>query len=366
MKIEVFRNKLRIRFNYQQKSFSLTLGDNIPENYKRGIGIIARLRADIQRNCFDESLFSYKETTLGIVSQTFRLAEYFNRWLLVFGNSAPYNVITTQRMINKWKLKSANDIPALLYKQSLAPNTFNCRLNILKRFIKWAMKKGIINEDPLDDISSVKVQQKREQRKPFQDDEIAMILDAFSSDKYHRYGRKYYPFIKFMFMTGVRNAEAIGLQVRKIDFRRKLILIDQTLARTRKGSYANARIFKSTKTNNSRFLPMDGDLEHLLKDASGGKKDNDLVFTSVNGKAIDDHLFQKRVFKPMLKKLGIPERDLYATRHTFGTLSIEQGINPIAVGYMMGHSNPKTVLGCYSHVRNIPKNLPSIIGEEQT
>jgi hypothetical protein len=50
-------------------------------------------------------------------------------------------------------------------------------------------------------------------------------------------------------------------------------------------------------------------LETLLKEASDKKKGNELVFTSVKGSAIDDNQFQKRVFKPMLKKLGIPERD---------------------------------------------------------
>jgi len=31
----------------------------------------------------------------------------------------------------------------------------------------------------------------------------------------------------------------------------------------------------------------------------------------------------------MLKKLGIPESDLYATKHAFGTLAIEKGLNAI-------------------------------------
>jgi integrase len=364
MKIEVFRNKLRVRFTHINKRYALTIGDNDPQSYELGRDIISRIKADIKAKTFDKSLQVYKDISTVPAFKNFPLAEYYNRWLLTFGNSIPYNVVTTQRMINNWGIKSANDICSLLVKHSLAPNTFNCRLNILKRFIKWAIKKGIILEDPLEDICRLKVKSKREQRKPFQDEEIAMILDAFSSNKYHKNASKYFPFLKFMFLTGVRNAEAIGLQVKKIDFKKKLILIDQTLARTRKGSYANAREFKSTKTNNSRFLPMDGDLEHLLREVSGGKRGNDLVFTSVNGKAIDDHLFQKRVFKPILKRLGIPERDLYATRHTFGTLSIEQGLNPIEVGYLMGHNNPKTVLTCYSHLRNIPKSLPSIIGRE--
>ena len=264
-------------------------------------------------------------------------------------------------MIEKWDIKLANEMPFYLIKQSLSPNTFNNRLNILKRFAKWLVKKQLIHENPLEDAITMKVKVKREQRKPFQDQEITMILDALATNKFHRNGSKYYSFIKFMFMTGVRNAEAIGLTVRKIDFKNKVIKIDQTLARTRKGSYSNARIIKSTKTDNCRYLPIDRQLESLLIKACDKKKGYELVFNSVNGKAIDDHQFQKRVFKPMLKKLGIPERDLYAIRHTFGTIAIEQGINPIDAGYLMGHNNPKTVLTCYSHLRFVPKKLPFIV-----
>jgi integrase len=361
MKIEVFRSKLRIRFTYQKRRYSVTIGENLPENHKTAKAIIIQLKADIRSGNFDDTLSPYKQERIGVAPKSFPMALYYSQWLLIFGNSVPYNVLTTQRMINKWDIKLPSEMPNYLIRQSLAPNTFNNRLNILKRFAKWLVKYQLIHENPLEDIVSLKVKMKREQRKPFEDEEIALILDALQTNKYNRNGSKYYDFVKFMFMTGVRNAEAIGLQVRKIDFTRKLITIDQTLARTRKGSYANARIFKSTKTGSSRFLPMDKQLEILLRKASVNKAGKDLVFTSVNGKAIDDQQFQKRVFKPMLKYLGIPERDLYATRHTFGTMAIEQGINPIDAGYLMGHSNPKTVLTCYSHLRFVPKKLPSIL-----
>jgi integrase len=360
MKVEIFRSKIRIRWTYLKDRYSLTVGDYTPENNRIAKTVIKQLKADIATKTFDVSLCSYRELKIKSISDRFHLQEYFTKWLLVFGNSIPYNVITTQIMIKKWQVKSPEEMPAILLKQSLAPNTFNCRLNILKRFVKWMVKKEIVANNPFDDIYRQKIKSKRDQRKPFQDYEIKLILNALLSNQYNRNSNYYFPFVKFMFMTGVRNAEAIGLQVKKINFNKKLITIDKVFARTRKGSYTKARIIKSTKTENIRYLPIGEEMEELLKPICEKKKPNDFVFTNVNGNPIDDHMFQKRVFKPMLKNLNIEERDLYACRHTFATLAIEQGLTPIQAGYLMGHSNPKTILQNYSHLRNIPDKLPSL------
>ena len=46
----------------------------------------------------------------------------------------------------------------------------------------------------------------------------------------------YYPFIYFLFKTGVRNAEAIGLRVGSIDRDKKVIHIREVLARSLKST----------------------------------------------------------------------------------------------------------------------------------
>jgi len=53
-------------------------------------------------------------------------------------------------------------------------------------------------------------------RKPFTEGEISKILEVFKKDTFTPKGSsfkhsQYYPFIYFIFKTGVRNAEAIGL-----------------------------------------------------------------------------------------------------------------------------------------------------------
>jgi integrase len=83
------------------------------------------------------------------------------------------------------------------------------------------------------------------------------------------------------------------------------------------------------------------------------------LFQSFNGLAIDDRMFQRRVFKPILKQLNIEDRVLYACRHTFGSRCIDAGITPVMTAFLMGN-NPETALRNYTHQITIPRDLPNI------
>ena len=169
----------------------------------------------------------------------------------------------------------------------------------------------------------------------------------------------YYPFIYFIFKTGVRNAEAIGLRVSNIDKVNKHIHIKEVLARTLKGTSAALRVRKETKNGKERILPLTPDLLDVLIPVIDGRKNDDLVFQSPTGLAIDDNNFQPRIFKKILKELKIEERVLYACRHTFGSRCIDSGITPVMTAFLMGN-NPETALRNYTHVIDIPTELPKI------
>ena len=74
---------------------------------------------------------------------------------------------------------------------------------------------------------------------------------------------------------------------------------------------------------------------------------------------IDDHNFQNRVFKKVLQELKIPERVLYAARHTFGSRCVDGGMTPVMTAFLMGN-NPETALRRYTHQISLPADLPEI------
>lgn len=121
----------------------------------------------------------------------------------------------------------------------------------------------------------------------------------------------------------------------------------------------SARIRKQTKNGKERQLPLDDETIKLLMPLIADKQPDDLVFESVNGLAIDDKMFQRRIFKPILKALKLQIRVLYACRHTFGSRCIHEGFTPVMTAFLMGN-NPETALRNYTHLIELPKLLPSI------
>ncbi len=75
---------------------------------------------------------------------------------------------------------------------------------------------------------------------------------------------------------------------------------------------------------NERYLPLKGanELRKMLKCLCAGKKANNYVFLNKRGTPIDDRMFQRRILRPLLEKLQIRNRDLYAYRHTFATRAV--------------------------------------------
>ncbi len=59
-------------------------------------------------------------------------------------------------------------------------------------------------------------------------------------------------------------------------------------------------------------------------------------------------LFRMKVWKPVLKRLGIRYRPPYQMRHTFATLSISVGENINWVARMLGHKSPVVTLEKYN------------------
>jgi integrase len=281
----------------------------------------------------------------------------YGRWMTLFGNQVPYNVVTVSRMIKRWDVKTLYEIPErLLTDSKLGPVTYNNRLAILRRFSKWCLKKKLIKYDIMEDLSTRKIPGRSKTREPYSDEQIHKILNALYDKPYTR--KYYYPYIKFMLLTGVRNGEAAGLKIGNVDFYDGYILIDKSYSRKVNGKYH----LKSTKTvSGVRYIPITPELKDLLEPLCTKKDSNTYVFRSRFGNPIHNVNFQKRVFKPLLKKLGIPERDLYACRHTFGTIAVEQNMDILSVAYLMGHSKPRTVLDHYAKIRHRPKTLPQVV-----
>lgn len=126
-----------------------------------------------------------------------------------------------RKLLEKWTGVPIGKIAERLNSEDWAVTTYNRRVYYLRDFFSWLVGQGVISLNPLAEVRGKreKKRKKNSRREPLNEEEIERLLDAVKNNTFcHKAARPqhsyYYPFLKFMFITGVRNAEAIGLRVK--------------------------------------------------------------------------------------------------------------------------------------------------------
>jgi integrase len=311
-----YEGRIRLRWRYAGDRYSLNLPyAYLPENLHYGTIKATEVKLDILKGCFDPSLKKYKASSVSkpVASKPVEiegannagklpiyldsLVPKFNDWCKNIRNvdvDASIDYLYTRRLLEKWVNIPIDQLAQKLNGEKWAAVTYNRRLTYLTSFFCWLLRLGIVQQNPLQDVCRRRDKGKKKnlRRKPLDEQEIITFLSAIRNDEYchpfasvkHSY---YYPFLSFMFYTGVRNAEAIGLRVKHVDLVNRQVEISETFARTIKGTNHAARVQKGTKTENVRFLPLTDDLINLLEKQVSGKGQDAFVFPSPKGLSID-------------------------------------------------------------------------------
>jgi len=235
----------------------------------------------------------------------------------------------------------------------LAPKTYNTRLSFLKRMAVWAVDEGLLSANPWRKIKPRK--KTKEIIKPFSRAETTRVIAGFE-----KIYPAWVPFTKFLFLSGCRISEAIGLQWKHVNFERGEVCICESLSRKPGKNYERAR--KSTKTGSVRFLKINAELTKVFEQvAPASKNPDDLIFKNLTGtNCINCHNF-RRSWRKVLAAANIPYRCPHVIRHSFASHAIEQGCPLTGVAYLLGHSDTRMVAQTYGHLINRP-SLPSILG----
>lgn len=369
--VENSNNRLRLRWSYEGQRYCLALG--LPYslvNLKLAKKTANQIELDVASGNFDQTLDKYKNQQTTAVKTNRKvnndhLLPVWDKWVSTLGLS-PRTLNGHYRAIRQY-IEKAN--PCLTdttwYEgiQSLSPKVFNDYLRYLKKCFDWAVIEKLAPENPYTRIKRRKTS--KQTIKPFTTDEITRILNAFRTNQFcstaSAYKHSHYAdFVEFLFLSGARISEAIGLQAKHVDLERNEVVICSVLARGDKGqTNAAKRVRKETKTGSVRHLTMTPRLKEMLQSRCKHLKPDDLIFPSPNSNPIDDRMFLRRQWKPVLEKLGIEYRRLYVARHTLASMAIEQGVPLTSVAYILGHSDTTMVSRVYGHMINRP-SLPEI------
>lgn len=228
-------------------------------------------------------------------------------------------------------LEDATQIRDHLLK-TLSPDAAKRCLSQLKSCCDWAVDEGLIEANPfaLMRIKAPKGLSEDEDVNPFTKAERDLIVRTFENDRYYKF---YTSYVRFLFFTGARPSEVIGLQWKHIkesviQFRQSVVVSEDGLV-----------LKEGLKTQRKRDFPITAEVRAILSEIKPEKaKLDDFLFKSPRGKFLDQHNFANRAWKSVMAKCNIPYRKSYQCRHTFISLCVEEHINSTAIGRWTGTS----------------------------
>lgn len=153
-------------------------------------------------------------------------------------------------------------------------------------------------------------------------------------------------FFLILLKTGLRFAEALGITLNDVDFKRKTISINKTL--NYKGHRKGTRTFAPTKNKYSvRTIIVDDAVLYMLWKNAKGADPDESIFYRLKGFQFNSTLNNK--LKRACRKAGVPEITLHSLRHEHATYLVSQGISSMAVAERLGHADDSVTRAVYIH-----------------
>lgn len=223
-------------------------------------------------------------------------------------------------------------------KKPLSNPRINKIMNPLRQIL-WEAADRFDFRTPYLNIKQLKV--KRTDVEPFSIEEVKKIIQTVRPD--------FKNYFTVRFFTGMRTGEVHGLKWKYVDFERRLILIRETVVDGEE-TY--------TKTDYSqREIQMSKVVFDALKEQEKGtRKLSEFVFCNREGQPLDYRNVNTRVWRPLLRHLGLKMRRPYQCRHTAATLWLGAGENPEWIAHQLGHSTTEMLFRVYSrYVPNLTR-----------
>lgn len=251
-----------------------------------------------------------------------------------------------QTFVNSLSKEGANERTG----KPLAPKTIRHNLSLISDVFSYAVKMGVVAENPCSKVTIPKGEVKEKQiYTPAEVEKFLMLLNDEPL--------KYRTFFYLMIYSGFRRGEMLGLEWKDVDFDNNIISVRRTSNYTaKKGVYTD-----TTKTKRSqRTLKFPQFIMDMLKEY---KEEQDADALRLADRWVEtDRLYVKWDGRPMqngtpyfwlgefCEKHDLPFYGLHSFRHLFCSLLVNQGVDIVTVSGALGHSCVSTTSNIYCHM----------------
>ncbi len=197
-------------------------------------------------------------------------------------------------------------------------------INLSSAFNK-AVADNYLNSNPCAGIKRIKIPEK--QPNFFTENEFRILIEIIDNNDIK-------DLTIFAVNTGLRQMELLTLQWAQINFKDRLLTLDNRN--------------HLTKSKKIRTIPLNITSMQIVVDREQ-KKTNSYIFTYFGLALTQDQI--SKVFKKYVLKAEInPKLNFHSLRHTFASWLVQRGVSIYQVSKLLGHADIKTT-EIYSHLR---------------
>ena len=208
----------------------------------------------------------------------------------------------------------------------VSPVSVNVELVTLAAAFATAMRWQLTERNPFREITRCRLPE----REPayFTREDFERLLAFAPSETFRR-------LLAVAVHTGLRRGELVNLQWRRVDFARRVLVIETTAT------------FK-TKQGRRRLVPMNETVAAILT-AMHANISGEYVFTMPDGSRMKE-CWLSHAFKKVVRAAGLPDTlHVHSLRHTFASWLVGAGESLYAVQRLLGHTHSNTT-EIYAHL----------------
>ncbi len=310
-----------------------------------------RIQQDIRAGTFDWSHERYKISE-NLTTANLTTVEAFNLFVATKPHLDPqtrklYNSVTSSLkdcQLDKIKIGQFSEQQAFQFlshcqQKGLKSSTIQVKIKRLKSAWEWLIQRGLVANNPwTSPRKSIKSEKPLVQ--PFEREEVELIIQGFS-------GSSYQSMVRFLFGSGVRIGEAIGLRWQDLSSDCAICTISSQISQDGKR--------KPPKSGSVRSFGLTPDLQEMFLTQP---KQSESVFLNRMGITVKHDTFRLK-WKDVLAKSGIEYRKPYSCRHTFISHALQSGIPAVTIARITGH-DLETLFTYYAGFLKTDVQLPTI------
>jgi integrase len=217
---------------------------------------------------------------------------------------------------------------------------------ILAAIFRRAVTAGMLTRNPADAIAGRMGREDREVRRAewLTEAELSKAL-AVAGQREPRY----HPLLLTIASSGLRQGEALGLQVGDLDFERCTLAIRRNIRKHRIGSPKSGKP-RTVDVPPFTMAVLRGWIDTVRAEAAVRGQEATWLFPGNTGKPIEDKC-PREALRRILKAAGIPRQlRIHDLRHTYASLALQRGVPLLVVSRQLGHASIAITADIYGHL----------------